>query len=176
MNIKKVQQVYHRNMEMSHIDETLFLKNLISNQQNVRFTAFGAKRKIAKYHSNNVVQCRRALNYEAEMKNNETATSVKKNCSQSNESTSASSYLDVIHKIKASQTPVILIQATPVNQFTLAYNWLFNKSLLHGQNQVGLNLEDLLQIGYKNDEYQLGNEEIMHKKRLIEGLFYELLK
>ena len=36
--------------------------------------------------------------------------------------------LKVMHKIKASKTPVMLIQkATPVSQFSMAYNWLFKK-------------------------------------------------
>lgn len=51
-------------MEMNQIDETLFLKNLISNQENIRFTAFGANRKVAKFHSNNMIQCKKALNYD----------------------------------------------------------------------------------------------------------------
>ena len=40
--------------------------------------------------------------------------------------------MEVMKKIKVSQTPVILIQATPVTQFTNGYNWLYKKSL---QNQ-----------------------------------------
>jgi hypothetical protein len=42
--------------------------------------------------------------------------------------------MQVFHKIKASQTPVMLIQATPVNQFATAYNWLYNKSLAYADN------------------------------------------
>lgn len=37
-------------------------------------------------------------------------------------------------KIKASQTPVMLIKATPLTQFATAYNWLHEKSLNLKQN------------------------------------------
>lgn len=67
-NVKKLQEIYHRSMEMHHIDETLLLSNLMSNQENIRFTAFGAKRKIAKLYGNNIIQCKRTLNYDAEIK------------------------------------------------------------------------------------------------------------
>jgi hypothetical protein len=69
MNIKKLQEFYHKNIDIHQMDETLFLANLMSNQENIRFTAFGAKRKVAKQNSNNLIQCRRALNYETEIKN-----------------------------------------------------------------------------------------------------------
>lgn len=78
-------------------------------------------------------------------------------------------------RIKYTQTPVILIQATPVNQFATAYNWLYKKSLAYSDQEIGLNLEKLLELQYKNDSYQLGNDYILEKKKLIEGIFYELL-
>lgn len=65
-------------MDINQIDETLLLSNLMSNQENIRFTAFGAKRKIAKLHSNNIIQCRRTLNYDAEIKKQENMDTCKK--------------------------------------------------------------------------------------------------
>jgi len=56
---------------MNYIDETLFLKNSVTNQSNIRFTAFGAKRKIGKYHNHNsMLHCKRVLNYDSDIKDN----------------------------------------------------------------------------------------------------------
>jgi hypothetical protein len=68
-NIKKLQELYHKDQDMNQIDETLFLKNLSSLQENLRFTAFGANRKVKQFHSNNMFQCKRTLNYDMEVKN-----------------------------------------------------------------------------------------------------------
>lgn len=65
-------------MDINQIDETLLLSNLMSNQENIRFTAFGAKRKIAQLNSNNIIQCRRTLNYEDEIKKQENSDTSKK--------------------------------------------------------------------------------------------------
>ena len=74
--------MYHKGIDTTQIeiDETLFLKNLASNQSSIRFTAFGANRKIKHYHSNNMFQCRRALNYETEIKNSELILKNKHDC------------------------------------------------------------------------------------------------
>ena len=71
-------------------------------------------------------QCRRILNYDAEIKNCD--KTVKKESAE-NEFNNSKVYMDVMKRIKVSQTPVILIQATPVTQFTNGYNWLYKKSL-----------------------------------------------
>lgn len=46
-------------------------------------------------------------------------------------------------KIKCSTTPVPLIQATPINQFTSGYNWLYQKSSNLAEGKI-IDLERLI--------------------------------
>ena len=69
-------------------------------------------------------------------------------------------------KIKCSTTPVPLIQATPINQFTSGYNWLYQKSI-NVDRLNALDLESLLEVGYNADEFHLDNQQILDKRHLI---------
>ncbi len=82
----------------------------------------------------------RVLNYHSEVNN---CDKTLKKESVENEFNSQA-YLDVMKKIKTTTTPSILIQATPVTQFTNAYNWLYKKSLQNAESGISIDLEQLL--------------------------------